>query len=45
MYKIKIFSSFTSSENCKEVFERLNKVTQFDFYGEDKKIYIVDWFM
>ena len=42
MYKIKIFCSFAPSENCKEVFESINNASQFDFYGENKKIYITN---
>lgn len=42
MYKIKIFSSFASSKNSKEVFERINNSSEIDFYGENKKIYITD---
>ena len=42
MYKIKIFCSFASSKNCKEVYEKINYVNEIDFYGKDKKIYITD---
>lgn len=34
--KIKIFSSFCSSENCKEAFERVNCANEIEFYGKDK---------
>jgi hypothetical protein len=42
MYKIKIFCPFSSSKNCKEVYERINYANEIDFYGKDKKIYITD---
>ena len=42
MYKIKIFSPFSSSKKCKEIFERINYASQLDFYGQDKNIYITD---
>jgi hypothetical protein len=40
--RIKIFSSFCSSENCKESFERVNNAKSFCFYGEDKEFYITN---
>ena len=42
MYKIKIFCPFSSSKNCKEIYERINYAGQIDFYGKDKKVYITD---
>jgi len=42
MYKIKIFCPFSSSKNCKEIYERINYANEIDFYGKDKKIYITD---
>jgi hypothetical protein len=42
MYKIKIFSSFSSSEKCKEIYEKICYVKEIDFYGIDKKIYITN---
>jgi hypothetical protein len=41
MYRIRIFSSFCDSNNCKSVYERLCEVDKMDNYGPDKKIYIV----
>lgn len=41
-YIIKIFCSFTSSRNCKEVYESINNVSDIDFYGKNKKIYITE---
>jgi len=41
-YRIKIFSSFCPSENCKEVYERLCEVSFMDDYGIDKKYYITN---
>ncbi len=37
---IRIFSSFCSSENCKEVYERLCEVHKMPNYGPDKSFYI-----
>lgn len=37
MIKIKIFCSFSPSDKCKEVFERINYANQCSFYGKDKK--------
>jgi hypothetical protein len=42
MIKIKIFSSFCSNENCKEVFERINYSNEIDFYGINKKYYFTN---
>ena len=42
MYKIKIFCPFSSSKNCKEIFERINYANLIEFYGIEKKIYITD---
>jgi hypothetical protein len=40
-YRIKIFSSFCDSTNCKLVYERLCQVDLMTNYGPDKEIYIV----
>ena len=40
-YRIRIFSSFCDSANCKSVYERLCEVDTMDNYGPDKDIYIV----
>lgn len=42
MIRIKIFSSFASSDKCKEVFERINYATECSFYGSDKKYYFTN---
>jgi hypothetical protein len=42
MYKIRIFSSFCQSENCKDIYERLCEVIKMENYGEDKEIYITN---
>jgi len=41
MYRIRFFSSFCDSANCKSVYERLCQVDKMDNYGPDKEIYIV----
>ena len=41
MYRIRIFSSFCDSNNCKSVYERLCEVDKMNNYGQDKEIYIV----
>jgi hypothetical protein len=38
--KIRIFSSFCTSENCKSVYERLCETQFMDDYGKDNDIYI-----
>ena len=40
MILVKIFCPFAPSEKCKEVYERINFSREFDFYGENKKVYI-----
>jgi len=40
MIRVKIFCPFASSEKCKEIYERINYSKEFDFYGENKKVYI-----
>lgn len=40
--KIKIFCSFTTSEHCKEVFERINYSNEILFYGKDKDYYFIN---
>ena len=40
MYKIKIFSSFCNSDVCKINFEKVFNSWKYDFYGENKTIYI-----
>ena len=42
MYKIKIFCPFSTSKNCKEVYERINYSKEIDFYGKNNKIYFTD---
>lgn len=42
MYKIKIFCSFAPSNNCKEVFERINYCNEINHYGIDKKYYFTN---
>jgi len=41
MYRIRFFSSFCDSINCKSVFERLCETDKMDNYGPNKQIYIV----
>lgn len=38
MFKIKFYSSFCDSKNCKEVYERLCETDLCDFYGKGKKV-------
>lgn len=40
-YRIRIFSGFCDSENCKSVYERLCQTDLMKNYGPDKEIYIV----
>jgi hypothetical protein len=40
MIRIKIFSSFCSSEECKKKFEKVYNSKRYDFYGENKEIFI-----
>jgi len=40
LFRVKIFCPFNSSENCKNIYERISHSNQIDFYGENKKIYI-----
>jgi Glycosyltransferase family 10 (fucosyltransferase) C-term len=42
MYRIRIFSSFCPSENCKEVYERLCESNLLENYGPDKEIYLTN---
>jgi hypothetical protein len=39
---IKIYSSFSSSSNCKTVYEKLCEAECIDYYGKNKEIYITD---
>lgn len=41
-YRLRIFSSFCPSENCKDVYERLCEVGSMANYGPDKEIYITN---
>jgi hypothetical protein len=41
-YRIRIFSGFCPSENCKDVYERLCEVGSMANYGPDKEIYITN---
>lgn len=40
-YRIRIFSAFCDSDNCKSVYERLCETDLMENYGPDKDIYIV----
>jgi len=42
MYRIRFFSSFGESTQCKGIFERLCETDLIDNYGPDKKIYITN---
>ena len=42
MITIKIFCSFSPSDKCKEVFERINYANQCSFYGKDKQYYFTN---
>ena len=42
MFKIKVFCPFSSSKNCKEIYERINYTNEIDFYGQNKKIFLTD---
>ena len=41
-YRIRIFSSFGESSNCKGIYERLCEVDLMENYGPDKEIYITN---
>jgi len=41
-YRIRIFSNFCPSENCKDVYERLCESELKENYGPDKEIYITN---
>lgn len=38
--RIRFFSDFCSSENCKQTYEERCKTNQIDYYGPDKHLYI-----
>lgn len=40
--RIRIFSSFGKSENCKEIYERLCEAHLLDFYGENMEVFITN---
>ena len=42
MYVIKIFCPFSTSKNCKEIYEKINYANLIDFYGKDNKVYFTD---
>jgi hypothetical protein len=42
MIKIKIFCSFSSSDKCKDVFEKINFSSNIHFYGKNKKYYFTN---
>ena len=42
MYRIRIFSNFCESDNCKDVYERLCEAELMENYGEDKEVYITN---
>ncbi len=41
-FRIRIFSSFCASENCKDIYERLCESSLMEEYGPDKKIFITN---
>jgi len=41
-YRIRIFSSFGESANCKGIYERLCEADLIDNYGPEKEIYITN---
>jgi hypothetical protein len=41
-YRIRIFSSFGESANCKDIYERLCEADLIENYGPDKEIYITN---
>ena len=41
-YRIRIFSSFCASENCKDIYERLCESVLMENYGPNNKIYITN---
>ena len=41
-YRIRIYSSFCNSANCKDVFERLCEVGMLDYYGRNNRVYITN---
>jgi len=41
-YRIRIFSSFCASENCKDIYERLCEAALMENYGPDKEIFITN---
>lgn len=40
--RIRIFSSFGDSSNCKDIYERLCEAKMLEFYGEDKDVFITN---
>jgi hypothetical protein len=42
MYRIKIFCPFSTSKNCKEIYEKINYSNTINFYGKDNKVYFTD---
>jgi hypothetical protein len=42
MYRIRIFSNFCESDNCKDVYERLCEAQLMENYGPDKEVYITN---
>jgi len=42
MYRIRIFSNFCPSENCKSVYERLCESSYIENYGPNKEIYLTN---
>jgi hypothetical protein len=42
MYRIRIFSSFCPSENCKDVYERICESILIENYGSNKNIFITN---
>ena len=41
-YRIRIFSSFCASENCKDIYERLCEASLMENYGPNNKIFITN---
>lgn len=42
MFCIKIFCDFSTSKNCKEIYERINYSNEIDFYGKNKKVFFTE---
>jgi len=42
MYRIRIFSNFCESDNCKDIYERLCETQFMENYGPEKEVYITN---